>query len=96
MIDLAYLLAFELNTAMVVVPDEVAPSRAYRKRGSVTFVDGTHYLFQAGVSAKEFVAHAKAAGDELDLASAKGLEASWRKAWPELQDYFDAITRALS
>ncbi len=95
MIDLAYLLALELNTAMVVVPDEVAPSRAYRKRGSMTFVDGTHYLFQAGVSAKEFVAHAKT-GEHLDLASAKELEASWRKAWPELQDYFDAIAKALS
>jgi hypothetical protein len=91
-----FLLAIELNTAMVVAPDEVAPSRFSRKRGPITFVDATHYLHQAGVSAKAFVAHAKTAGDDLDLASAKELEASWRKSWPEIQDYFDAITRALS
>lgn len=81
----------ELNTAMVVVPDDVAPTRS--TRGSVEFVDATHYLFQAGVSAKEFVARARAAGADLDLdlASAKATEATWRKTWPEIQDYFDAM-----
>jgi hypothetical protein len=78
----------ELNTAMVVAPEAVAPRRT---RGSVEFVDATHYLFQAGVSAKEFVAHAKT-GEHLDLASAKELEASWRKSWPEMRGYFDAMT----
>ena len=78
----------DLNGSMVVRPDAVAPTR--RARGGVEVVDATHYLFQAGVSAKEFVARVRASGDP-DLASAKATEASWRKSWPEMQGYFDAM-----